>query len=131
MHPRDTVYRLATSGDLRRCHALMREQGEQATLSWLTVVAEREGTLLGFLSSQLKQMVIAGPLVVSTAAPRPGWIALRLVEAYEVVLQRARVTAFWFHVDASNTRWRHVLDKLGFQPEREGDTGTWYRRRIA
>ena len=59
MTPRDTTYRLATTADLRRCHALMREQGEPSTLSWLTVVAERDGKLLGFLSSKLKTMVVA------------------------------------------------------------------------
>lgn len=130
MIPRDTVYRLATTGDLRRCHALMRVQGQTATLSWLTVIAERDGHLLGFLSTSLKKAVVAGPMFIDASAAKPGWVAMRLVEALENVLIAAGVTIYLFAVDKSNTPWRRTLEKVGIVPYQHGDTVDWYQREL-
>lgn len=128
MTPARTTYRLATSADFRRCHALARERGEAVRLSWLTVVAERDRELLGFLSTRLDGAVVLGPMILSATAPRPGWLAWRLVEAMENVLMAAGVSVYLFHVAADNTPWARVLAKLDMTPYSTDASGGWYKR---
>src|SRR5262245_41754596 len=110
MHPARTSYRLAhSSKDYRACHQLLKGlQIAAGTLSWPTVMAIREGEVIGCLSTQTdKGAIIAGPLAVSTTPP--SLVALRLVEAYEHVLQRLGLQGYYFGVVAGTQRWVNLL----------------------
>lgn len=133
MIPRDTFYRLAHSPkDYAACRSLLREQGEDVALSFPTVLAERDGKIIGFVSTRpRKDMVVAGPLVVSKAITRPGMVIIRLGEAYEAVMKKAGVTAYVFHVEPHMTAWAGILDRTGFERWHQDDTGTWFRRAVA
>lgn len=133
MTPRDTRYRLAASSrDYARCHALLRAQGPDTDLTFPTVLAEREGQVVGFLSTRpSKQAIIAGPLVIDRATSRPAITAWRLADAYEIILRRAGVTSYAFHVSAGRPEWVSTLGRLGFEPwQAEPSGGMWYRRAL-
>lgn len=124
-----TVYRLAHSPkDYAACHALLTER---ATLSWPTIVAERDGSIIGFLATQPRtDAIVAGPLAVR---PSPGaaWTLMRLIDAYEAVLRLAGVTSYRFFVERANARWTRLVAKLGLEPLSQDDTHAWYERRVA
>ena len=130
MKPRDTVYRLAHSPkDYAACRALLREQGEDVRLSFPTVMAEREGAVVGFCATQpRKDAVVAGPLVVAKDLPRPGITIIRLGEAYENVMRAAGVKVYWFHVEPHMTEWADILKRVGFEPYAEDAAGVRFRR---
>src|ERR671914_1764118 len=136
MLPRETHYRLAHSPrDYARCHALLRQHGPVVKLGWPTVLAERRGEVLGFVSTRPDQRVIvAGPLVVN-GTPRPGIVVMRLADAYDRVMRKAGVTSYLFHVEPGNARWLEMLRDLGAASGFEvvapaEDGGTWIRRRL-
>ena len=133
MIPRDTFYRLAHSPkDYSACRALLREQGEDARLSFPTVVAERAGRIIGFCATQpRKDAVVAGPLAVAKDIPHPGITIIRLGEAYENVLKAAGIKVYWFHVEPHMKEWADILRRVGFEPMQQDDTGGWFRRAIA
>ena len=137
MHPARTLYRLAHSPrDLSACHRLARDHGMDAkTFTFPTVVADREGEIVGFLATQpSKTAVVAGPLAVAT--PRPLITVLRLLEAYENVLKAAGVSHYYFEVDAANHDWLRMIEQSSeqvnsIQPVQSTPEGTWHRRRLA
>ena len=123
-----TTYRLATSPrDYTRCRALMREFVEPVALSFPTVMAERDGVLLGFLATQpRKEAVIAGPLMLRDRSP---FVTLRLLEAYDNVMRAAGITAYHFYVRQGNA-WRSQVERLGFEAWHQDEGGAWYRRTL-
>ena len=128
-------YRLAEAADYKRCHALMaRVDVPTQRLSWPTVMMEQDGEVLAFLSTRpTKTALIAGPLVVDKEKGS-GFIVMRLVEAYERLLQRAHVESYLFFVDQENDWWQGLVQKcLDGQALAEyvkGDARTWYIRRF-
>jgi hypothetical protein len=136
MIPRDTTYRLAHAPrDYARCHTLMREEGPPVKLGWPTVLAERDGKVIGFVSTQPRRdALVAGPLVLN-GTPRPGIVVMRLAEAYDLVMRKAGVTSYLFHVDTDNAKWLEILKGLGgaagFEILGTSDSGgTWLKRRL-
>lgn len=131
MRPRATTYRLAYSAqDYHRCHQFLKDQGqeEEGSLSWPTVMAAREGALVGCLSTiPSKTAIIAGPLVVSTK--RPLMTVMRLVDAYEYVLREASISAYHFGIDLTEHQdWLDLLLKLGRQPYHRDEQAAWFKR---
>jgi len=135
MTPRDTEYRLAASPrDYARCRDLMRGQPEASDthLTFPTVMAERAGRLLGFLSTHpSKDAVIAGPLILAPDLPRPGFVTLRLGEAYDAVMRKAGMAFYWFHVPPELLSYHRVLQRMGFEVRDQNENGTFYTRRLA
>jgi len=126
MRPRKTKYRLAQRGDYRKAHKLT---GWKARMSWPTVVAERDGELIGVIGTHARRdAVVAGFLY----APHP-IVALRLIEAYERVLRLAGVREYWFSLakDAPE-RWRRVVEENPdlVEPRGERDGVSWFKRKL-
>lgn len=121
-----THYRLATCPvDYRKCRALM---PEPVPLSFPTVMAERNGQVVGFLATQPKKdAVVAGPLWLRERAP---FVTLRLLEAYDNVMRAAGIAAYHFHIEGANPTWRSQVERLGFEPWHGDETGVWYRRTL-
>ena len=130
MSPRDTRYRLACSpADYRRARAFLAERMEVGRLSYPTVYGQRDGRVVGVLSTSTDQgAIVAGPLAVEGRSP---FVALRLIEAYDRVMQAAGVSFYHFHVAADNARWREVIEQFGLRPFHEDTAGAWYRRDVA
>ena len=124
-----TTYRLAVGpADYKRCRALMAEFQEPVPLSFPTVLAERDGHLIGFLATQpRKEAVVAGPLMLRERSP---FVTLRLLEAYDNVMRAAGIAAYHFFVKAANAEWRGQIERLGMQPWHVDDDGVWYRRTL-
>ena len=118
-----TLYRLATTpADYRKCHKIIKPLAWK--LSYPTVMAERDGDLLGFLSTlRHPKRVVAGPI----HAPN-GIVMLRLAEAYENFLWTAGVRVYL--VPAQDPRHAGMLDRLGY--ERTAETGgvAWFRKTL-
>lgn len=105
MKPTKTLYRLATSGaDYRACRALMRVNGNfDQQLHFPTVVAERNGRIIGFLSTnECDWCLMAGPL--ETQTPNPIMV-MRLVEAYENAIRLMGITRYCFSINKKQKRW--------------------------
>lgn len=105
MKPIKTLYRLATTAaDYRACHALMRANGNfSQQLHFPTVVADRDGRILGFLSTnECDWCLLAGPL--ETQTPNPIMV-MRLCEAYENALRMMGITRYCFSIAKSQKRW--------------------------
>jgi hypothetical protein len=92
----------------------------------------RAGHLLGFLATTPStKAVIAGPLVVAPGLPRPAIVMMRLIEAYEVILAKAGIRAYLFHVETGNPGWRTIVEEAGHEPFSTDATGAWYQRKVA
>lgn len=118
--------------DKRRCRKIADAQGITDPCSFPTVLAERDGQVLGFLATaRSDKAVIAGPLVIAPEARRPVIVMMRLIEAYEVVLKRAGVVSFYFHVAEANPMWRRLVEKMGHKAYHRDDAGQWYRRKVS
>lgn len=105
MKPLKTLYRLAsTAADYRACHALMRANANfNQQLHFPTVVADRDGKIWGFLSTnECDWCLMAGPL--ETQTPNPIMV-MRLVEAYENVIRLMGVTRYCFAIRKDQKRW--------------------------
>lgn len=139
MTPKETLYRLCQLSDVRVVEKIWRDQkkqfGRPKKLGWPTVVAERNGKILGFLATQADnpQEIIAAPLIVNGGSSP--FTAMRLVQAYENVLKFAGVTAYYFHVEKKNEKWLKIvreLNQMGIAEERNKDrTGFWFRRNLS
>ena len=134
MHPSQTLYRLATTpADYRRCHVLLRSQGATHRLAFPTVLAERGGTLLGFLSTNPNdRAIVAGPLVLMTNGHNLGIVAMRLIEAYERILTLAGVASYHFAIPRGDAfePWRNIVNRVGIMPYAETETHWWYKREL-
>lgn len=108
MHPHTTQYRLANSAD------------EPELLTWPdgmlprrfpTIVAERDGEIIGYLGTHDRNdCIMAGPMEVRLENERAkGAIALRLIEAYEIVLLHAGVEFYFYGVQ--NGPWRDATER--------------------
>ncbi len=123
-----TLYRLATSpADYRKCHALL---NEKAKLSFPTVMAEYDGELLGFYSTQKHNNAVIGGPVFIREDKRGGFIMLRLAEAYDNVLWKAGVRKYLIFTEPGREAWISLLTRLGFAPLGEHEGRFWLERRL-
>ena len=128
MRPRDTTYRLVCDADQEAsARAFLAERMEvPATIEFPVIVAERHGRIIGVLATRTDQgAIVAGPLAVEGRSP---FTAMRLIEAYDRVMQSSLVTRYHFHVAKGNDKWRTVVERFGVTPFHEDEQGTWYRR---
>jgi hypothetical protein len=135
MRPIDTTYQLAISSkDYRDCHRLMQaEEGlpDMGALSFPTVMARRDGKLVGFLSTHNdNRYVIAGPLIVK--GMRNPMITLRLVEAYDMIMLAHGIKLYYFSVDANrkDAFSREKLESLGMKFWEQKDDTAWYKKEL-
>ena len=99
MRPASTRYRLATEADEAALRAL--PQGD-VPRRFPTIVAERDGAIVGYLATHDRpDMILAGPLeVVIPEGHSRGVMALRLIQAYEFVLGQFDGVHSYFYATA-------------------------------
>ena len=130
MHPSRTEYKIVRPGGaFNKLYALAKRLGEPlatGTLNWPTVAAERDGKVIGFLSTlPVDGAVVAGPLILE----KPSAItAMRLAEAYEVVLRLGGVKTYLHTVEKARTGYIEMLERAGFRKYNENDTLVAMRR---
>lgn len=128
MYPAHTIYRLAVIEDLPACNAILEAQfGQSWPLGFPTVVAERDGEILGLLSTntECNWALMAGPL----ALKRPSFITvMRLCEAYEVVLRKMGVTRYCFFISVWNNKWIRQATEIGCKVIRSNDKNLFFER---
>lgn len=127
MYPSKTFYRLADSFDIPACNELMETNfGQSWPLGFPTVVAVREGEIIGMLSTnpECTWALMAGPL----ALKRPSFVTvMRLAEAYEVVLRKMGVTRYCFFISAWNQHWLKQASTVATQI-RSNDKNLFFER---
>lgn len=133
MNPIKTKYTLAASpNDYRRCKALWATRpdlGEPEPIGFPTVMAHREGELIGFLGSHPnKKMLVAGPMVVKPG-PSQGVTVLRLNLAYENFLRSAGIMSYYFTIPDSEAAYQKIVETvLDIKPYAHEDGLKAYRR---
>ena len=104
----ETTYRLWKDTD----RAALWELGVEET-EFPTVVAERDGEIIGCLATQEEpSCVVAGPLVVKDGRLK-AICGIRLAEAYENVLRAAGVTTYYFCIDREHEAWIKSALRMG------------------
>lgn len=123
------TYRIATKKDYRTLHAFMAEQeAERNTLGFPTVLAEKDGEILGLLGTLVKSnLIIAGPLVIKKDRPRYFTI-IRLVEAYEAAMLSLGVTSYIF--GTSDPKFLQYAKELGLESYAEKDGISFFIRKL-
>ena len=115
MQPQNTIYRLASpGGEFNKLYAMgKRVLGHEiGRLRWPTIVAERDGVVVGFLGTlKHDEVVLAGPLVIDL--PSRMFVAMRLMEAYERLRRITGVMPILFVVKRDNARWLEHIQILG------------------
>ena len=114
MKPDKTKYTLAASpSDYRRCRALWATRpdlGEPEPIAFPTVMAMREGELVGFLGSHPKKdMLVAGPMIVK---PGHSVVVLRLNLAYENFLRSAGAAFYYFTIPDSDPGYQKMAETV-------------------
>lgn len=117
MRPQRTVVRLVNpGGEWNRLYALARRAGgrvHKGDFAWPTVVAIRDGRIVGFVSTwPNEEAVVAGPLVIEGKG-NP-FLFLRLAEGYENVLRIAGVTTYLHAIDKERPEHVGFMERLGF-----------------
>jgi hypothetical protein len=117
--------------DIRQCKKLWRAQsdlsGKVEKLGFPTIVAEREGKIIGFLSTYPnKKGIFPGPLVLNGS--KSIFTVMRLIEAYENVLRYAGVEFYMVNVDKRNNRIVNLLTQLPLEKTRESKNDLWFKR---
>jgi len=131
MKPDKTKYTLATTpSDYRRCRALWATRpdlGEPEPIAYPTVMAMRDGELVGFLGTHpRKDMLIAGPIVVKFDHRL---VVLRLNLAYDNLLRSIGVAFYYFSIPDSNAKFQRIIETaLDIQPYAHEDGVKSYRR---
>ena len=125
--------RLATvDRDYRKC-LVARPVDEGGRYDFPTIMAEREldGPLEGFLSTNLdQQMIVCGPLWLdsSMGLGRKSRMTIRLLDAYEMILKKAGVSQYLFHVRPEG-HWMDTIERaLGLKPYEFSEGEFWYKR---
>ena len=118
MQPRDTTFKLVRPGGaFNKLYALAKRVGQPlatGTLNWPTVAAERDGKVIGFLSTMpFEGAIVAGPLVLEKTPNM--LLTIRLGEAYEVVLRAAGITAYHHCVPVERRDYIEMLERLGYK----------------
>ena len=129
-----THYRLAVSPqDYKLAHQLFKSEGIEDVdeLSFPTMTAWDDGTLVGVLSTHITdKVIVAGPMVIKNDKPRY-WTLIRLIEQYERVMKQAGVTQFVFSVPVDQyPRYVEQIDKLGMKPYAQEGGRNFYVRNL-
>lgn len=129
-----TTIKLAIKpADYRKCHALMKATDSEfqgCQLSFPTVMAFREGKLIGFLStSPRKDGLVAEPIVMNVEG-NASFLYIKLVEAYDDLLRAGKVPSYFFHIPQSYADYIRLIEKAGFERIGEDEVGVWYRRSL-
>jgi len=137
MKPDGTFYRLATKpNDFKRCHLIWKKYperfGKPYKLGFPTVLAEREGRLIGFLSTNTSQgLFMAGPLIVHGINGLTGPTLIRIIEAYENVLKLMKISVYHFHIGEDEKEWQSMIERsTGMTPYGSENGRLFYRRVI-
>lgn len=119
-----TIYKIAEDQDFARILSAF-ELTER--LASPTVFAEKDGKIIGFLSTHDNpRSVVAGPFVAKSSV-----VALRLVQIYEAILNTLGVGVFWFHVERGNDYYLKIVERIGgYEMIEEDERGFWFRRRL-
>lgn len=131
MRPVSTTYRLARpGGEFNALYAMARREGlAGAKLGWPTVVAERDGRVLGFLSTHRRDdAIVAGPAVIDGG--RNILMLLRLWQAYDVLMRAAGVRFYFFGVDKGNFRHIARVQSLNVPAVGEDAEQVWFKREL-
>lgn len=131
MHPVSTTFHIVRPGGaFNKLYALARKTGltlPAGTLNWPTVAAERDGKIVGFLSTlPVEGAVVAGPLVLEKTPNM--LLTIRLGEAYEVVLRMAGVKTYFHAVEKDRTEYIGMLERLGYTKHEESEKQVVMRR---
>lgn len=103
--------------------------GEPLPLDFPTVVAERDGKLLGGITTNKKSGAISMALIV--APPCAFMTFIRLFEAYENVLRYAGVTTYFgAFKKKGHEKVVEILESLGITPYFQERGTLYYRREI-
>lgn len=130
MTPDSTSYRLATEADEAEIQTLPDGDVPRA---FPTVVAERDGKIIGFLGTHaLPNGIVAGPLTVDLPSDRArAIVAMRLIQTYEFVLMQAPgITGYLYSVDG-DAPWAAATarcDRTHYIGEVDGLQ--WFERRL-
>ena len=131
MRPMETTFSLVRPGGaFNKLYALAKRTGKplvSGTLNFPTVAAERDGRVIGFLSTlPVEGLIVAGPLVLEKAPNM--LLAIRLGEAYEVVLRAAGVTTYHHSVEKDRLEYISMLERLGYAKVEETETQAVMRK---
>lgn len=125
----EAVYKLATTlADYRRAQDCCRRGGyPRVTLSFPTIIAERDGQVVGVLATgDSRRAVFAHRIVAETPQ-----MFIRLAEAYEFVLLKAGVTSYLIPADETNEKLLRALEKAGTVREYARQDGiVWFQRPV-
>lgn len=134
MKPARTRIRLAKAGgEWNRLYALARRAGgrpHKGDFQFPTIVAERDGEVIGFVSTRIAEgAIIAGPLVIEGG--KNPFLFIRLAEGYENVLRAAGVKAYLHQIDKERPEHVEFMERLGFTRWGETPTGVVMKRELA
>ena len=127
-----TDYRLAHNSYMyKQANAFLRENGiEYDRLSFPTIIAYREGEVLGVISTNPKEnIIVAGPIFAKTEG-NASFIYMRLIEAYDLIIKANRVSGYFFRIWDHQSIWKKQVEKLGLIPYSSADGLTLYRRDV-
>ena len=122
-------YRVAeTSADYRACHQLAEREGlGGGGYTFPTIMALKDGDLLGFVSTYLpSDMIAMGPLVLDGRSRHP-FLAMRLIDAYNTTMKSLGIEWYVFSVD-EDSHVNGILERLGFSPYAESEGKRHYLR---
>lgn len=127
-------YRLAEgSGDFRKVRKFLDANVEETVprLSFPTIVAEKDGEIIGVCGTNIKQQTIfQGPLALKRDRPRR-FTALRLIDAYDAVMRLAGISMYAVYVDRQNIPLKDLFQKtFEIEPYASTDEGFYYLRKL-
>ena len=131
MQPQNTIYRLANpGGEFNKLYAMGKRilGHEIGRLRWPTIVAERDGVVVGFIGT-LKDdnIVLTGPLIVDLPKARM-FVAMRLIEAYEQLRRITGVMPILCAVRSDNKKWLEHIQVLGYVKMLETPEAVLFRK---
>lgn len=134
MRPARTTIRLARpGGEWNRLYALARRAGgrpHKGDFQFPTVVAERGGEVIGFVSTKVfNDGIIAGPLVIEGG--KNPFLFIRLAEGYENVMRAAGVKAYLHEIDKERPEHVGFMERLGFTRWGETPKSVVMKRELA
>lgn len=128
-------YRVAEGpDDYMECHALMRAEGlEPIEIAFPTIMAvDDSDSIVGFLGTiPDREMVMAGPLVISSEGPPRPFTARQLGAMYDRAMRNMQISSYVFGIakNASSGLIR-AIEAMGMTSYAEDEDHTYYIRRL-
>ena len=115
--------------DYIKARQLLSSDEQDIKLSFPTIIAERDGEVHGFVSTHKSdQAVIMGAIRTKN---KSGIMVIRLLEAYEKILEKMGITQYLIPVDKTMTELVDMTRRLyGLEPFHEDETDIWFRRSL-